>query len=163
MAWVIGVDVGGTFTDFFAVDPATGEQALFKRPSTPDDPGRAILDGLREMEEATGVVLAEAERIAHGTTVATNALIQRRGGKVTLVTTQGFRDLLEIGRQVRPHMYDLQLDVPSPLVPEERRLEISERISAGGRIVKPLVDEEVTRIVEAVRSVSYTHLTLPTT
>ncbi len=75
MAWVIGVDVGGTFTDFFAVDPASGRQALFKRPSTPEDPGRAILDGLREMEAATSVVLAAAQRVAHGTTVATNALI----------------------------------------------------------------------------------------
>ncbi len=152
MAWVIGVDVGGTFTDFFAVDPTSGQQALFKRPSTPDDPGRAILDGLAEMAAATGVALAEAERIAHGTTVATNALIQRRGGKVTLVTTKGFRDLLEIGRQVRPHMYDLQLDAPAPLVPEERRLEADERITAGGKIVKPLDDAEIARVVETVRA-----------
>lgn len=152
MAWVIGVDVGGTFTDFFAVDPANGQQALFKRPSTPDDPGRAILDGLAEMAAATGVVLAEAERVAHGTTVATNALIQRKGGKVTLVTTKGFRDLLEVGRQVRPHMYDLQLDAPAPLVPEERRLEADERITAGGRVVKPLAAEEIARVVETVRA-----------
>lgn len=152
MVWVIGVDVGGTFTDFFAVNPETGEQALFKRPSTPDDPGRAILDGLREMEAATGVVLNDAERVAHGTTVATNALIQRKGGKVTLLTTKGFSDLLEIGRQVRPHMYDLQLDAPAPLVPEERRLEVDERISAGGRIVKALTADEIARAVEIVRA-----------
>ena len=152
MTWVIGVDVGGTFTDFFAVDPVSGRQALFKRPSTPEDPGKAILDGLREMAESTGVSLEDADRVAHGTTVATNALIQRKGGRVTLVTTEGFRDLLEIGRQVRPHMYDLQLDVPAPLVPEERRLEVSERITAGGRVVKPLKAEEIERVVDAVRA-----------
>ena len=152
MAWVVGVDVGGTFTDFYAVNSSSAETALFKRPSTPDDPGRAILDGLQELAAATAVDLANAERVAHGTTVATNALIQRKGGKVTLVTTEGFRDLLEIGRQIRPHMYDLQLDVPAPLVPEERRLEVSERITAGGRVVKPLAASEIDRVVEAVRA-----------
>lgn len=152
MTWVIGVDVGGTFTDFFAVNSKTGAQALFKRPSTPDDPGRAILDGMREMAAATGVVLADAERVAHGTTVATNALIQRRGGKVTLLTTKGFRDLLEIGRQVRPHMYDLQLDAPAPLVPETRRLEVDERITAGGRVITPLSEAEIARVVETVKA-----------
>jgi N-methylhydantoinase A len=152
MGWVIGVDVGGTFTDFFAIESEGGRQAHFKRPSTPDDPGRAILDGFREMADATGVSAAKAERIAHGTTVATNALIQRKGGRVTLVTTRGFRDLLEIGRQVRPHMYDLQLDQPAPLVPEERRLEVAERVTAGGRIVLPLEQGEIERIVEAVRA-----------
>ncbi|MGY9057246.1 MAG: hydantoinase/oxoprolinase N-terminal domain-containing protein, partial [Alphaproteobacteria bacterium] len=152
MAWVVGVDVGGTFTDFYAVNSSSAETALFKRPSTPDDPGRAILDGLQELAAATAVDLADAERVAHGTTVATNALIQRKGGKVTLVTTEGFRDLLEIGRQIRPHMYDLQLDVPAPLVPEERRLEVSERITAGGRVVKPLAASEIDRVVEAVRA-----------
>lgn len=152
MVWVVGVDVGGTFTDFFAVNSQTGEQALFKRASTPDDPGRAILSGLEEMTAATGLDLANAARVAHGTTVATNALIQRRGGKVTLVTTKGFRDLLEVGRQVRPHMYDLQLDAPAPLVPEERRLEVAERITAGGRVVQTLEADEIARVVEAVRA-----------
>jgi N-methylhydantoinase A len=152
MVWVVGVDVGGTFTDFFAVNSQTGEQALFKRASTPDDPGRAILSGLEEMTAATGLDLANAARVAHGTTVATNALIQRRGGKVTLVTTKGFRDLLEVGRQVRPHMYDLQRDAPAPLVPEERRLEVAERITAGGRVVQTLEADEIARVVETVRA-----------
>jgi len=152
MVWVVGVDVGGTFTDFYAVNPATTERALFKRPSTPDDPGRAILAGLEAMTAATALDLATAERVAHGTTVATNALIQRRGGKVTLVTTRGFRDLLEVGRQVRPHMYDLQRDAPAPLVPEERRLEVAERISVGGRVVQPLEPAEIARVVAAVRA-----------
>lgn len=152
MAWVVGVDVGGTFTDFFAVDPKTGERALYKRASTPDDPGRAILSGLEEMAAATKLDLGAAERVAHGTTVATNALIQRRGGKVTLVTTKGFRDLLEVGRQVRPHMYDLQRDAPPPLVPEDRRLEVAERISARGRVVQPLQEDEIARVVDAVRA-----------
>ena len=150
MVWVIGVDVGGTFTDFFAAEAETGRQEVFKRPSTPDDPARAVLEGLREMAAHTGVSLGETGRVAHGTTVATNALIQRKGGRVTLVTTKGFRDLLEIGRQVRPHMYDLQLDQPEPLVPEERRLEVSERVTAGGRVVTRLEPKEIERVVEAV-------------
>ena len=152
MAWVVGVDVGGTFTDFYAVHPDTGVQVRYKRPSTPDDPGKAILLGLEEMASRSSLNLAQAERVAHGTTVATNALIQRKGGKVTLVTTKGFRDLLEIGRQVRPHMYDLQRDAPAPLVPEERRLEVAERVSAGGRVVQPLEADEIARVVEAVRA-----------
>ena len=113
MSWVIGVDVGGTFTDFFALDEASGEVWLHKAPSTPDDPGRAIVEGLEAFATRPCVRLErKVRRLAHGTTVATNALIQRKGGKVALITTRGFRDLLEIGRQIRPHMYDLQADYP---------------------------------------------------
>ena len=86
-SWIVGVDVGGTFTDFSAVNDRTGEARVFKRPSTPDDPSRAILDGLREMAAACGIGLGEVSRLAHGTTVATNALLQGRGGRVALVTT----------------------------------------------------------------------------
>ena len=150
MAWSIGVDVGGTFTDFYALEPERGELRLAKRPSTRDNPGRALLDGLRELGEA-GVDLGGVERLAHGTTVATNALIQGRGGRVALLTTRGFRDLLEIGRQIRPHMYDLYLDYPPPVVPRSLRFEVDERITAGGRVVRPLGPAAIEATVEATR------------
>ena len=114
--WHVGVDVGGTFTDFYAHHRESGRVYHLKRPSTPDDPARAILAGLAELAGRHGVDTDELARLAHGTTVGTNALIQRRGGKVVLLTTAGFRDLLEIGRQTRPHMFDLFADFPPPLV-----------------------------------------------
>ncbi len=150
MAWSVGVDVGGTFTDFYAREETTGELRLAKRPSTPDDPARAILEGLAELAEGHGLDLGAVERLAHGTTIATNALIQRKGGKVALLTTRGFRDLLEIGRQTRPHMYDLQKDHPPPLVPRERRHEIGERVTAEGAVVRPLAADELARAVAAI-------------
>jgi N-methylhydantoinase A len=106
LSWSIGADVGGTFTDFFALDEVSGGVRLHKRPSTPDDPGRAILEGVAEIGARAKIAGAAIHRLAHGTTVGTNALIQRAGGRIALITTRGFRDLLEIGRQIRPHMYD---------------------------------------------------------
>lgn len=150
MNWTIGVDVGGTFTDFHARNGATGQEVVFKRPSTPTDPGEAILSGLAEMAEAHDVPLAEAARIAHGTTVATNALIQRKGASIAAVATKGFRDLLEIGRQVRPHMYDLNLDKPEPLAGEAMRFEVAERLDWQGEAVLPLTDAEAARAAEEI-------------
>ena len=151
-SWRIGVDVGGTFTDFWAVDGASGERRAFKRPSTPDDPSRAILLGLAEMAESRGVALDCVARLAHGTTVATNALIQRAGGRVALVTTRGFADLLEIGRQMRPHMYDFRRTAPEPLAPPERRFELAERMDAAGRPVLAPGAADIEAAVEAVRA-----------
>jgi len=152
MAWIIGVDVGGTFTDFHAFDDESGRTAVFKRPSTPANPARAVIAGLREFAAAEALDLAAVARLSHGTTVATNALIQGKGGKVALVTTKGFRDLLEIGRQIRPHMFDFQKDYPPPLVPRERRLEAEERVGADGKPIRTLTDPEVARMVQAVRA-----------
>jgi N-methylhydantoinase A len=132
VSWLIGVDVGGTFTDFFAAHADDGRVLYFKRPSTPQNPGEAIVTGLRDMCAELDIDPRAIHRLCHGTTVATNALIQRRGGKVAMITTEGFRDLLEIGRQTRPHMYSLQQDHPKPLVPRDRRFEVTERIDAGG-------------------------------
>ena len=145
--WVIGVDVGGTFTDFSAQQLSTGRSCLHKRPSTPHDPSEAILNGLRELQEKAGIPGEAIERFAHGTTVATNALLQRRGARTALVTTKGFRDLLEIGRQVRPAIYDLQTDAPMPLVDREHRLEISERIDAKGEVIVELTDEAIEAVI----------------
>lgn len=150
--WVIGVDVGGTFTDFSARNTTDKSVHVHKRPSTPDDPSRAILDGLRELLDKAGVAGANISRIAHGTTVATNALLQRRGAQVGVVTTRGFRDLLEIGRQVRPKIYDLQEDAPAPLALRQNRLEISERIGADGAVVVPMSDADVELLINQVRA-----------
>src|ERR1700704_6071147 len=138
MAWMIGVDVGGTFTDFFAFDDADDRIVLHKVASTPGNPALAVIAGLREVSERHGIDLSAITRLSHGTTVATNALIQRRGGKVALVVTEGFRDLIEIGRQIRPHVFSLQDDYPAPLVPRELRFEAPERITADAKAIRGL-------------------------
>ena len=150
MGWLVGVDVGGTFTDFFASRLEDGATRIFKRPSTPHNPGEAIVRGLQEMAAALDVDPAAIARLCHGTTVATNALIQRRGGTVALVTTEGFRDLLEIGRQTRPHMYSLQVDHPAPLVPRRRRFEVRERLGPGGEVLTALDEAGLAEVADAV-------------
>ena len=150
MTWTIGVDVGGTFTDFYALDEASGAVYTGKRPSTPDNPARAIVEGLLALASRHGIDLAGLRQLSHGTTVGTNALIQRRGGDVVMITTRGFRDLLEIGRQTRPHMYSLVEDHPPPLVERRRRFEIDERMGADGEAVtEPAPDAAA---VEQVRA-----------
>ena len=148
----IGVDVGGTFTDFHVLDEATGMVLAGKRPSTPDNPARAIIEGLQALASRHGIDLGELHRLSHGTTVGTNALIQRRGGRVAMVTTRGFRDLLEIGRQTRPHMYSLTEDHPPALVERRHRFEIDERMDAAGEAVAGLADDAVAAAVEQVRA-----------
>ena len=149
-SWHVGVDVGGTFTDFYAHHRGSGRVRHLKRPSTPDDPARAILSGLSELAARHRICTDQLAHLAHGTTVGTNTLIERRGGKVVLLTTAGFRDLLEIGRQTRPHMFDLFADFPLPLVSREQRFEVQERITAGGVVVRRLdeasIDEAVRRV-----------------
>jgi len=145
MSAILGVDVGGTFTDFFLRDGLTGETRSHKIASTPDDPSRAILAGLNALVPHGALAF-----LAHGTTVGTNALIQRRGGRVALITTAGFKDLLEIGRQTRPKIYDLKADHPQPLVPRERRFEVAERIGPDGKVIRPLGDADVQRVVAQV-------------
>lgn len=152
MAWMVGVDVGGTFTDFYAFDDQTRTTVVHKTPSTPRDPSEAILGGLRTLISDDKVPIEAVARLAHGTTVGTNALIQRLGREVAVITTDGFRDLLEIGRQVRPRMYDMQLDYPAPLAKRKHRFEIYERIDAKGRVLRELTDEAIADAVEQVRA-----------
>ncbi len=150
MQWHVGVDVGGTFTDFFAYEVETRATHLYKRPSTPDNPAEAIIAGFDELCEGFDINPRDVVAFAHGTTVATNALIQRRGGKVAVLTTKGFRDLLEIGRQIRPHMYDLHRDNPAPLVPRDLVWELDERIGADGSVLKKADVEALQEIAEAL-------------
>ena len=140
----IGIDTGGTFTDVVAW--RDGKRIAFKLPSTPHDPAAAVLAALARAGSGRGT------RVRHGSTVATNALLERKGARVTLVTTAGFEDVLEIGRQDRPDLYALQPRREPPLVPRERRLGTRERLAAGGRVVTPLSGGEVARIVRAVRA-----------
>lgn len=148
----IGVDVGGTFTDFAVSMPKKNMQILYKTPSTPDQPDRAIIEGLNYLLKTHSLESKEVVRFGHGTTVGTNALIQRRVGRVAMVTSKGFRDLLEIGRQTRPKVYDMHQDFPKPLVPRWLRYEVSERMRADGVVHIPLDENELKEIARKLKS-----------
>src|SRR5687768_15607039 len=135
----IGVDTGGTFTDFVWLE-GDGRWRIHKVLSTPSDPSQAILAGLAGAPEGVGV--------AHGSTVATNALLERRGARTALITTKGFGDVLAIGRQNRPDLYALVPQKPEPLVPKAWRFEVGERVSAQGEILVPLDVAELGPILE---------------
>lgn len=140
----IGVDTGGTFTDL--VCHRAGESTrILKVPSTPDDPSQAVLDGLRQLLDLADAAPDEIVRFVHGTTVATNAVLERKGARTGLLTTRGFRDVLEIGRQLRTAIYDLEFDPVTPvfLAPGARRAEVDERISADGEVVVTLDEDAV--------------------
>ncbi|MBL8672564.1 MAG: hydantoinase/oxoprolinase family protein [Alphaproteobacteria bacterium] len=135
---VLGVDVGGTFTDVVAVEAATGRLRLaLKLLSTPGDPAEAVLAGVDRVRAALG---GDVEALMHGTTVGTNALIEKRGARTALVATAGFRDVIELRRQARPLLFDLAQRVSQPLVPRDLRIEVAERLAADGSVVTPLQD-----------------------
>src|ERR1700682_3362499 len=140
-----GVDTGGTFTDF--VFEAAGGLRIFKLASTPDDPARAITEGLQRIAAETCSSLAQIE-VVHGTTVGTNALLQRRGARVALVTTAGFEDVIEIARQARPELYNLDAVKPSPLVSSELRFGARERVAASGEVLESLREDELEELGE---------------
>ena len=144
----IGIDVGGTFTDLYLLDEASGEGVRHKLPSSPNHPHRAPIRGLVEILEMAGADPAEVAFVGLGTTVATNALLERKGAVTGLLTTRGFRDLLEIGRQKRPRVYDLFARKPPPLIPRERRLDVDERMAADGTVVRPLDVDDLADVLE---------------
>src|SRR5690348_1395028 len=146
----IGIDVGGTFTDLFMIDDRSGESFRHKLSSTPDDPHEAPVRGIREILENAGRKPADVRFIGLGTTVATNALLERKGARTGLITTRGFRDLLEIGRRTRPTPYGLK-GTFEPLIPRDLRLEVDERIDAEGLEVTPLDGEQVRAAVLRLR------------
>lgn len=152
MAWRIGIDSGGTFTDVCLFEDATGMVAVWKVPSTPDDPSRAIARGTQEGVERVGASPADIAYFGHGTTVGTNALIQHRGVKTGLITTEGFRDLIEIGRQKRPDLYDLQADKAPPLVTRDLRFGVAERVRHDGSVETPLDEEAVRQAARALKA-----------
>jgi N-methylhydantoinase A len=139
----IGVDIGGTFTDLVVLD-ATGRIVTRKVPSSPDDHSRAILDGLRELLSEGLIETGAVREVVHGTTIATNTIVELRGARTALLTTRGFRDTLEIGRLRYPRLYDLTWSKPLPLVPRHLRLEVPERLDRDGHVVLAL-DEPAAR------------------
>jgi N-methylhydantoinase A len=140
----IGVDIGGTFTDLVWVDDATGAVQVGKLLTTPKDPSQAVEQGVMSILGDAGGRAADVRSLIHGTTLATNALIERKGARTGLLTTAGFRDAVEIGREGRYDMYDLFIDQPPALVPRHLRLEVTERMMADGSVRTPL-DESSAR------------------
>lgn len=148
----VGFDVGGTFTDFTMLEEDTGATRYFKVPSTPHDPSEAIGTGLAHLIEAHAIDPKTIRHLGHGTTVATNMVIERRGALTGLITTKGFRDVLEIGRQMRPHLYNYDVVRPTPLVPRELRIEVNERVLSDGTVLKPLDEAEVEAAARSLAS-----------
>ena len=143
----IAADVGGTFTDVILIDD-TGRLRTRKVPSTPPDFERAVLGAVRDLLTETGTPGASVGRVAHGTTVATNAVLEHRGARTALITTRGFRDVLELRRIRAPQNYDLFFDKPKPLIRRSLRLELTERLSARGEVLTPLAESELYEIKE---------------
>ena len=143
----IGVDVGGTFTDLILVDEEPGAIAVDKVPSTPHDPSRGVVDGIRKLCAKAGVPLAEVDNLLHGTTVATNTALTHTGREVGMITTEGFRDILHIARHKKPFNFSLQQELPwqsRPLIKRRHRLTVSERVTApNGDVLVPLDEDEV--------------------
>jgi N-methylhydantoinase A len=143
----LGVDVGGTFTDFALVDDVSGKLSVNKCLTTPGDPSEAIMNGLRALLEKEGLQPSQIDVIVQGTTLATNALIERKGAKTALITTQGFRDILELRREVRYDLFDLFIEMPEPLVPRDLRLGVRERIDKDGGIATELDESQLKELV----------------
>jgi 5-oxoprolinase (ATP-hydrolysing)/N-methylhydantoinase A len=143
----LGIDVGGTFTDLMLVDDTTGQVTSEKLLTTPADPWLGIRDGILSLSKR-GFDLGAISTIVHGTTLVINALIERRGAKVGLITTRGFRDILYFGRELRYDIYDPDLTLPEPLVPRHLRREVSERVDSEGNVVEPL---DVNGVREAIQ------------
>lgn len=154
----IGVDIGGTFTDLVLSD-VEGRTWFDKRASTPAQPEQAVLDGIVHLLDRAGLAPGDLIEVLHGTTVGSNTLLQKSGAVTGLITTKGFRDVLEIGRVRTPDMFDLQWDKPVPLVPRRLRREISERIAADGSIIEPLDEDGLIRtggelVAQGVQSIA---------
>jgi N-methylhydantoinase A len=142
--WRCGVDIGGTFTDVVMLDDAMGRLHIFKLLTTPDDPSRAALEGIVALLREQGLPPEAVSTVIHGTTLVTNTLIERQGPKASLITTQGFRDILEIGRAKCYDIYDIFLEMPKPpLTPRYLRGEVTERVDGEGQVITPLNEDEV--------------------
>ena len=151
---VLGVDIGGTFTDFVLLEQATGRVMTGKVLTRTEDLAAGVLHGVHELLARHDVPGSAIRKVVHGTTLATNALIERRGARTALVVTRGFRDLLEMARESRYDIFDIDLAVPKPLVPRRLVFEVTERVAADGTIVEPLAIDELGGIVRALQAES---------
>jgi N-methylhydantoinase A len=159
----IGIDIGGTFTDFVVFDPDTKDLITFKIPSTPHDPSEAVIEGLERIyggehlnnykdpnfEPQNNVI----EHIIHGSTVATNALLERKGATTVLITTRGFKDIIQIGRQNRPDLYDFKSEPAQPLVAEDLRFEIDERVDIHGKVLHEICESQVDEVISIIQNI----------
>jgi N-methylhydantoinase A len=152
MAWRIGIDIGGTFTDVALVDDASGHVGVAKVPTTPSDLTEGVLGALEVAMHRYRVAAAEVALFSHATTIVTNAILEETGARAALITTGGFRDVLELRRSARADLYDLFQDAPATLIPRRRRFEITERIDAHGSIVTPLAENEIDALVIALKA-----------
>ncbi|MCS6924733.1 MAG: hydantoinase/oxoprolinase family protein, partial [Candidatus Binatia bacterium] len=146
----VGVDIGGTFTDIFLLAEGGGTMAISKVLTTPRDPAVAVVEGLRDLLVEQGIAPAAVHHLVHGTTLITNAIIERKGAKTGLITTKGFRDALEIGRERRYDIYDISLENPEPLVPRFLRREVNERLDNTGNVVTPLDPDEALAVIRSL-------------
>ena len=150
MPLVVATDVGGTFTDVLALDLATGQRSRAKVLSTPDYFGRGVINGIREALGALPESQRSVQTFMHSTTVGTNSILEGTGPKVALLTTKGFRDVLEIGRARRPVLYDIHWDKPVPLVARHLRKEVDERTGPDGATVRPIDNEQVDVLLDEI-------------
>jgi N-methylhydantoinase A len=149
--WRLGVDTGGTFSDLAALSDDGATLAILKVPSTPDDPSRALADGIRVLLDDNGVAPTAVRYLGHGTTVCLNAILEEKGARTGLITTRGMRDLLALRRQTRDHLYDLHAPAPVPLVPRRLRLEVPERVLFEGSVLEPLDPDAAADAIETLR------------
>ena len=141
-SWFVGVDVGGTFTDVVLAD-TNGEVIVDKLPTTPEDPRVGVIEGIRRVLAISGVEPGDVSRVVHGTTLATNVILEQKGGPIAFVVTEGFADLLRLGREARVEedRYDLFFTTPTPPVEPRLTFEVSERVNSSGAVTRPLTGE----------------------
>ena len=151
MAWRLGVDIGGTFTDVALVNDADGTIGIAKTSTTPRNFAQGVITGLKQAIASYNVPVDDVSLLSHATTVVTNAVLEQKGARTALISTRGFRDLLELRRSARSDLYDLFQDAPISLVPRHRRLEVTERIDAAGAVVTPLAESEIAGLVETLK------------
>ena len=152
MGWRVGVDIGGTFTDVALVDEGSGEIGVAKVPTTPRNLAEGVLAALGMAMDRYRVKRGDVALLSHATTVVTNAILEGHGARAALVTTRGFRDVLELRRSARADLYDLFQDAPATLVPRRHRFEITERIGADGSVVTPLAEDEIDALIATLKA-----------
>ncbi len=150
--YALGVDIGGTFTDLALVETRRGRVLAGKVLTNYVDLAGGVLQGVTDLIARHGVPASQVRKVVHGTTLATNALIQRRGARTAMIVTRGFRDLLEMARESRYDIFDIELEVPAPLVPRRLMFEVTERLDAQGGIVVPLAADEIVDVARQLRS-----------
>jgi N-methylhydantoinase A/oxoprolinase/acetone carboxylase beta subunit len=146
----LGCDIGGTFTDFVLLNDRTGELSINKCLTTPRDPSDAVEQGIRELEQKVPGFVGKLDEVIHGTTLVINSIIERKGAKTGLITTRGFRDVLELGREIRYAPYDIFAEFPRPLVPRTLRAEVDERVRSDGTVLKPLDPEDAGAVIRSL-------------